>query len=312
MTGNPPQPGETPHGQGNPWELSETGGAWWHAPAGEPVPAFTEPPAETWTDRPATAGELMILEPAVRPPGSPPETPAAPDMPAALDMPARPEIPTVEIPAAAGIPAAPEVLAAPEVEERLANSPFWMSDEERAAAEPDPAGPPPVRRRRPPTDKPLASLLGLIVLSLVAAFFGWVSAEPFWLAVGHGDQGYAITTRCHGNGLTQRCVGRFTTGRFTVAPVTLLGVTGDGREPGAVTPARMVGPGSAQAYTAAAGPLLHLRWGLGFLLVLVCGYGITETTGARRLPSRPARRGATIAGFLGPLLLLGGFLVAAY
>jgi hypothetical protein len=294
VTANPPQPGETPQEPGDPWSSPES--AWWHETADEPdlpdagLPVvarardLTDHQFDRQTERPVTAGELMIIEPAVRPAAAPP--------------------PEMRV--------APEVRAAPEVEERLANSPFWMSEEERAAAEPVPAGPPARRRRRPPADNPLTSLLCLIVLSMVAAFFGWVSAEPFWLAVGHGDRGYATTTRCHGSGVTQRCVGQFATEGFSVAPVTLLGVAGDGRRPGAVSPARMVGPTSTQAYTAAPGALMHLRWTLGFLLVLICGYGITEATGARRLPSRPARRGATIAGFLGPLLLLGGFLAAAY
>ncbi|SFF50418.1 hypothetical protein SAMN05421541_111437 [Actinoplanes philippinensis] len=263
----------------------------------------------------------MIIEPAARPVGSP--VPASPPAdgslgygPPASDPPTSgpppsgppPSGPPPSGPPPAGPPA--EVLAAPEVEERLANSPFWMSDEERAAAEA--TQPLPAPRPRRPAANPLSALLCLIVLSLAAAFFGWVSAEPFWLAVGHGDRGYAVTTSCHGSGLTQRCVGEFATDGFSAGPVTLLGIAGDGRRPGAVSSARMVGPGSDQAYTAGPGPLMHLRWGLGFLLVLLCGHGIAATTGARRLPSRPARRGATIASFLGPLLLLGGFLVAAY
>ncbi|MEU4158444.1 hypothetical protein [Actinoplanes sp. NPDC026670] len=276
MTGNQPQPAETPRDEGNPWALPEN--EWWHDPAVSPT---------------ATTGELMIIAPAARLPSSPP--------------PSRPSSPPSETPAARP---PSEVRAAPEVEERLANSPFWMSEEERDAAEPE--AEPAARRRPMPADRPVGALLCLILLSLVAAFFGWVSAEPFWLAVGHGDQGYATTTRCHGNGLAQRCVGQFAAESFSVATVTLLGVDGDGRQPGAVSPARMVGPGSDQAYTTSGGPLTHLRWGLGFLLVLVCGYAIAETTGARRLPSRPARRGATIASFLGPILMLGGFLVAAY
>ncbi|MFC4067398.1 hypothetical protein [Actinoplanes subglobosus] len=293
MTGNPPQPGETPHDQGNPWAPPEPETAWWRDTAGAPTPPtglpvvaarsagardLTAHLAEQDTERLATAGELMIIEPAARPVGSPPPA---------------------------------EVRAAPEVEARLENSPFWMSEEERAAAD-EQAGPAPVPRRRPPADNPLRALLCLIVLSLVAAFFGWVSAEPFWLAVGHGDRGYAVTAQCRGTGLAQRCVGQFAAEDFSVAPVTLLGVAGDRRHPGAVSPARMVGPGSDQAYASSTGPLVHLRWGLGFLFVLICGYGIAETTGARRLPSRPARRGATIASFLGPLAMLGGFLIAAY
>ena len=41
--------------------------------------------------------------------------------------------------------------------------------------------------RTPPPPRPLPGLAALVLLSLVAAFFAWVSAEPFWLAVGHGD-----------------------------------------------------------------------------------------------------------------------------
>jgi hypothetical protein len=308
VTGNVPQPGETPRDQGNPWALSDPEDAWWREEAGrdEPdadLPAaaahaagardLTDHLAEPQTvelpggSRLATAGELMIIEPER----------------------ARP-----------GVTPLPEVLGEPEVEarlERMENSPFWLSEDERAAAEAAQAAQAdrrPGKRRRRPAHNPLSALLCLVVLSLVAAFFGWVSAEPFWLATGHGDHGYATTIQCQGDGLTQRCTGRFTTadGNLAVSRVTLLGISGDRRHPGAVSPARMVSPGSGQAYTAPAGPLMHLRWGLGFLLVLICGYGIAEATGARRLPSRPARRSATIVSFLGPLLLLTGFLVSAY
>ncbi|BEL11281.1 hypothetical protein Q0Z83_094720 [Actinoplanes sichuanensis] len=319
MTGNQPQPAETPHDEGNPWALPEN--EWWHDTAVPPEPPAAGPPVtarardltDHLIDRPveqpaATTGELMIIAPAARPPSEAPSARPLSETPSARPLSETPSArPLSETPSAAEGRAA-EVLAAPEVEERLANSPFWMSEEERDAADPEPAA----RHRPMPADRPLAPLLYLILLSLVAAFFGWVSAEPFWLAVGHGDRGYATTTRCHGSGLTQRCIGQFAADGFSVTTVTLLGVDGDGRQPGAVTPARMVSPGSDQAYTASDGSLMHLRWGLGFLLVLVCGYGIAETTGARRLPSRPARRGATIASFLGPILMLGGFLVAAY
>lgn len=324
MTGNAPQPGETPRSQGTPRTLSDPEGAWWRGDADRDAPADADLPAEARTagardltehltepldlplERPervppggsrlATASELMIIEP-----GSPA---------------GRPE-PGPEHPPRPGVTPLPEVLGSPDVEarlERMENSPFWLSEEERAASAAAGTDPRPGKRRRLPARNPLSALLSLVLLSLVAAFFGWVSAEPFWLAVGHGDSGYATTTRCHGSGLTQRCTGQFATGdgRFIVTRVTLLGVEGEGRRPGAITPARMVSPDSTQAYTAPAGPLMHLRWGLGFLLVLICGYGIAEATGARRLPSRPTRRSATILSFLGPLMLLGGFLIAAY
>ncbi|GAA4931566.1 hypothetical protein [Actinoplanes utahensis] len=291
MTGNVPQPGETPRSQGNPWTLPDPDVAWGRnddrdGPVmdGLPIVAraagardLTEHLAD---ERLATANELMIID--VEP-----------------------------VPAPAAEPEAAEPQTARL--ERMENHPFWLSEEERAATEVAVVDRPPGRRRRRPARNPLPALLSLVLLSLVAAFFGWVSAEPFWLAVGHGDTGYATTTRCHGDGLTQRCTGRFATtdGDFAVSRVTLLGIAGPAREPGSISPARMVSPASTQAYTAPAGPLMHLRWGLGFLLVLICGYGIAETTGARRLPPR-ARRTAVIASFLGPLLLLGGFLAAAY
>lgn len=225
----------------------------------------------------------------------------------------------IERPASAGpaLVPLPEVSASPEVTarlERMENSPFWLSEEERRAVDSRAFEPAPRRRRPPPANRPATALCSLVLLSLLAAFFSWVSAEPFWLAVGHGDAGYATTARCHGDGLTQRCTGRFTTadGSIIVPRITLLGISGERRQPGAVSPARIVSPDSGQVYTATTEVLPHLRWGLGFLLVLACGYGIARSTGARRLPSRPARRGAVIASFLGPILLLGGFLAAAY
>lgn len=214
--------------------------------------------------------------------------------------------------------------------ERMENSPFWLSDEERAAAGSTwpPAqtghgetpgavdalrGQPPRRSPRTPR-RPTSGLPGLVALALVAAFFGWVSAEPFWLAVGHGDRGTATVARCTGDGVTQRCTGAFAAadGRFTVDRVTLLGVEPAGRSAGAVTPARMVSPDSRQAYVGATGLLLHLRWVLGFVLVLLCGYGIAGLTGARRLETARARRAAVLTSLAGPLVLLGGFLGAAY
>ena len=60
------------------------------------------------------------------------------------------------------------------------------------------------------------------------------------------------------------------------------------------------------------GVLMHLRWALSFVLVLLCGLGIAGLTGARRLDSVQARRGALLASLVGPLVLLAGFLYVAY
>ena len=56
----------------------------------------------------------------------------------------------------------------------------------------------------------------------------------------------------------------------------------------------------------------RLQRELGFTLVLFCGYAIAGITGARRLETGRARRGAVLASLAGPLLLLAGFLIATY
>ena len=203
--------------------------------------------------------------------------------------------------------------------EKLENSPFWLDEHERPAELVLPDAPAHVatgsrRSPRHATRRPAPALFALVALALVASFFAWVSAEPFWLAVGHGDPGYATTTACTGSGVTQRCIGQFTAadGRFAVTRVTLLGVSAANRAAGSVAPARMVSPGSRQAYLGDTGLLVQLRWVLGFALVLICGYAIAGLTGARRLAHARARRAAVLASLTGPLLLLAGFLFAAY
>jgi hypothetical protein len=216
--------------------------------------------------------------------------------------------------------------------ERMENHPFWLSEEERATAGnawPAPevrqrlaeqAGPADGRRGRPPLKKPrkprgpVAGLVGLVAMALVASFFSWVSAEPFWLAVGHGDRGVATVGQCTGSGVTQRCRGSFAAadGSFAVERVTLLGVDAASRNTGALAPARMVTPDSRQAYVGRTGWMLHLRWTLGFVLVLLCGYGLAGMTGARQLETAKARRNAVLISLAGPVLLLIGFLAAAY
>ncbi|AGL21082.1 hypothetical protein L083_7572 [Actinoplanes sp. N902-109] len=201
----------------------------------------------------------------------------------------------------------------------LETSPFWRADEEPAA---DAAWPPPATReklaqpRRRPRDPrgPLGGLIALLALGLVAAFFSWVSAEPFWLAVGHGREGTATVARCTGSGVTQRCLGTFTAagGGYSVTDLALLGVEPEQKAAGSVAAARMVSPTSRQAYVGDTGLLVHLRWVLGFLLVLLCGLGIAGLTGARRLETAAARRGALLLSMAGPMLLLAGFLFATY
>ncbi|MFI1991269.1 hypothetical protein [Actinoplanes sp. NPDC020271] len=319
VTGNTPQQGEQPAQTpaGHPWAQAEKDPTWWQGDT-ERLPSSQEwadlaaerartAGATDTAEHLATADQLMIIEPGLPGDKESGDVPGKPDRPTvALDTGRAPRGPLPPLPEDAS-PATAHRL------ERVENSPFWETDEARIAAEAR-NDPRPGRRRRLPAVNPVASLLALIALSLVAAFFAWVSAEPFWLATGHGDRGYATTTRCHGTGLTQRCTGRFSTedGSVTVRRVRLLGITGTAREPGAVTAARMVSPAGSQAYATPAGPLLHLRWALGFLMVLICGYGIAGATGARRLESARARRGALLGSVAGPVLLLIGFLIAAY
>ncbi|WP_212986419.1 hypothetical protein [Actinoplanes auranticolor] len=202
----------------------------------------------------------------------------------------------------------------------LETSPFWKAEEERRALSSPPAEIPApgvrkrARRHAPQPRRPAGGLFGLVALGLIAAFFAWVSAEPFWLAVGHGDRGSATVTRCTGSGVSQRCTGQFTpaNGAYRVDRLALFGVEPGQRVPGTSAPARMVSSESRQAYVGSTGMLMHLRWALSFVLVLLCGLGIAALTGARRLDTARARRGAVLVSLAGPLVLLAGFLFTTY
>ncbi|MBM0234402.1 hypothetical protein JNW91_22730 [Micromonospora sp. STR1_7] len=167
------------------------------------------------------------------------------------------------------------------------------------------------RTPRPPD--PLPGLTALLLLSLVVAFFAWVSAGPFWLAVGHARAGTVVVDGCTGAGLNQRCRGIFTAddGRFVAHGVRVSGVP-DGRDtPGSSLPARMTGPDAGTAY-ADTGVTRHLRWLPGLLVVIGCAAGIARWTGSTRLPGRRHRRWAVAAALAGPALITLGFLVAAW
>ncbi|MGW4941295.1 hypothetical protein ACWEOZ_06865 [Actinoplanes sp. NPDC004185] len=204
----------------------------------------------------------------------------------------------------------------------LETSPFWKAEEERRALSAPPAEAPEkvaevrqrARRRAPEPRRPAAGLVGLLALGLIATFFAWVSAEPFWLAVGHGDRGSATVTRCTGSGVSQRCTGQFTAanGTYRVDRLALFGIEPAQRAPGTSAPARMVSSDSRQAYAGDTGVLVHLRWALSFVLVLLCGLGIAALTGARRLETARARRAALLVSLAGPLVLLAGFLYVTY
>lgn len=171
--------------------------------------------------------------------------------------------------------------------------------------------PEPAKVTASPRRRPGLSLAAVVVLSLLAAFFAWVTAEPLWLAVGHGDAGTATVTQCVGSGVAQRCVGDFVADDGTlVESVTLLGV-GNSAAGSSIT-ARMVGVTSDQAYVGSALNGLHLRWLVGFGLTMLCGLGIAIATGAIRIPDRRSRRFAVGLSLGAPLLLMIGFLAATF
>jgi hypothetical protein len=172
----------------------------------------------------------------------------------------------------------------------------------------------PVRPPRPlkPYRRPALGLFALIVLALLATFFAWVSAEPLWLAVGHGDRGTAMATRCSDGDVEYDCV-TFTaaSGAYTIENVDLLGVQRGRLAPGASIAAQMVSPHSSRAY-AADRIGLNLRWAIGLGLVVLCGAGIAWATGAARLDDRRSRRQAMLMCLGAPLLLALGFLAATW
>ncbi|MDG4768071.1 hypothetical protein O7632_28860 [Solwaraspora sp. WMMD406] len=167
------------------------------------------------------------------------------------------------------------------------------------------------RRRKP--RRPATGIAWILVLSAAAAFFGWVSAEPLWLATGRGTAGTATVTGCTGSGLGQRCLGEFVahTG-FTADQVRLLGVAPHQQTYGTELAARMLHPDRGTAYVVADLAMTHLRWAVGWTLVLLCGVGLVWGSGARRLATRSARHGATLAALAAPVVVAAGFLAASW
>ncbi|MEV4758110.1 hypothetical protein AB0J86_23745 [Micromonospora sp. NPDC049559] len=204
---------------------------------------------------------------------------------------------------------------------------FWLPIEEvhwdGRPVDPD-APPPPDRsvppgrspRRTGPVRKPprhpAVGLAGLVLFSLLASFFAWVSAEPLWLALGRGLPGTATVLDCTGSGLGQRCRGEFEAadGAFLAEDVRLAGVDAAHSDPGSQVPARMVDRDSGTAYVESGAATRHLRWLLGLATALACAGGVVWVTGALRLPDGRTRRWGVALGLAGPLLITVGFLLA--
>ncbi|MFC7482380.1 hypothetical protein ACFQX7_23500 [Luedemannella flava] len=165
-------------------------------------------------------------------------------------------------------------------------------------------------RTSPRLRRPWLTLPALVLVALATAFFAWVAAEPFWLAVGHGHQGTVAVERDAGEGLAHSCRGRFVAAdeAFEVARVSITGLPDAQCATGTSIAATMVSPRGRQAYTAG-DEGLTLRWGLGFALVGVCALLTMWISGATRFAGR--RRAAAVGLSLGAPLLLSVGIVAA-
>jgi hypothetical protein len=173
-----------------------------------------------------------------------------------------------------------------------------------------PAPAPTPRKTRQPRH-PAAGLSALLLFGLLAAFLGWTSAEPFWLAVGHAEAGTATVQRCTGGGVLRRCVVTFDGASFTAENATLAGASRRAMVDGAKLSTRMVNAHSRMAY-AGSRDGLGVRLGVGLALILLCGIAIVWLGGARRLPGRHARLGATLLSLAAPFVLFAGMLAATF
>ncbi|MEV0560358.1 hypothetical protein [Dactylosporangium sp. NPDC050588] len=170
--------------------------------------------------------------------------------------------------------------------------------------------PPPVRLPRKPKRlrSPAAGLPAMLLIALLAGFFAWTSAEPFFLDMGQGEAGHAQVTRCRGDGVLRRCYVTFQPDKgAAVAGVPLVGADED---PGAVLDARMR-EGGRIAY--AGNPTgLRVRWTVGLALILLCGAALCWATGAGRLGRLRTRLAAYALTAAAPLVLALGVLVSSY
>ena len=164
--------------------------------------------------------------------------------------------------------------------------------------------PPPVRRPSRPPRRARVALPAAVGLALLSAFFAWVTAEPFWLALGHAAPGTATVETCERPG---RCVGSFAGPGFTAARVTVAGTSPQQERAGTAVPARMT---SARGDAAYAGGGHAGRAVTGVLLLLLCGVALVWATGALRLPGhRLAAAGICLAG---PVVLFAGMLAVTF
>jgi hypothetical protein len=192
------------------------------------------------------------------------------------------------------------------VDEIDGDPPFWRPDSPSWRVLPARE-----RRSRPPR-RPVLGALALVVLAFATTFLAWVSAEPLWLVIGHGERGTATVTRCPPGTAPPGCVTfRAADGGFVAEDMALLGADRVQLARGASVPAQMVSVRGDRVY--AADPTgLRLRAGVGLALVLLCGLGLAWATGATRLDDPRSRRRAVLASIGLPLLVTLGFLAATW
>ena len=147
----------------------------------------------------------------------------------------------------------------------------------------------------------LVGLPALLLLALAGTFLAWVSAEPFWLSVGHGEAGTAVVVAS-----TNGCQATFVGATGTKSTVELAGASTC--TVGASMPARMVSSSAGRAYVVGRSGLV-LRWATGYALVALCGLLVAGVIGLRSRRGWP--RAAAVATGLGASLAVAGALLAA-
>jgi len=184
----------------------------------------------------------------------------------------------------------------------------------RAAWEGD-TEPPPDRKappREPKEPRPPTVVLPLLILFIgVAAFFSWVSAEPFLISIGHHVTGTVTVNECHAEGFAPRCQGKFVpdSGGDSQPAMRITGDTTVER-PGETVAAQAVSYDSTSVYIGDDFGL-GLRWGLGLAMVVGCGFAIAWISGAWRFAGR-ARLAAVAASMAAPLLIWLGALALTW
>lgn len=155
------------------------------------------------------------------------------------------------------------------------------------------------------------AMVSLIVFGLIAAFFAWVSAAPFWLTVGHDVVGTVTVDSCHESQFAPRCTGTFEPGDGA-EPVHGVRVTGDAaaKQDGATLSARATSATATSVYVGEQAGL-WLRWAIPFGIIVGCGVAIAALTGAWRWRGRE-RLLAVSASLGGPVLLWLGALIMAW